>query len=429
MVIDINQYYVEAESGKERNNINIMDYLKSFPKIVVWGASYLGKQIVQYLQTHTIHNFTWWDIRAEELKKVDNIPIISPFPSIEKSEKEHTLVILCIGNTAIMPNLLKRLEENEYFHVLRGDKVYMGELCPFSTSTGIDGLVCNGTMTCRSMFCSRLHNIVKKRNDNGGVFLENLTFMITTCCSLKCKYCCAYMNSYPSDRRKHIPYAQIANDIDAIFSSVDSIGAITIQGGEPFLHPEIDRIVSKILEKNNFGIVSIATNGIFKISKEKLKAFQDKRLNVAFSGYYDALPESKLDIYYKNIELLKENDVPVTVGVKMAEWMIPPSLWKRNYSEDIMRAKKSACKTPERCMQVMDGKLYPCLYSASLHGIGVADYSDDYVKLSETNLSELIKKLASKPYYLSCGHCGGSGGSTGIAGEQGFHDFITMMED
>ena len=36
MAIDINQYYVEAESGKERNNINIMDYLKSFPKIVVW---------------------------------------------------------------------------------------------------------------------------------------------------------------------------------------------------------------------------------------------------------------------------------------------------------------------------------------------------------------------------------------------------------
>lgn len=153
MAVDINQYYVEAESGKKRNNINIIDYLKSFPKIVVWGASYLGKQIVQYLQTHTIHNFIWWDIRAEELKNVDNIPIISPFPYIENSEKEHTLVILCIGNTAIMPNLLKRLEDNGYFHVLRGDKVYMGELCPFNTSTGIDGLVCNGTMTCRSMFC------------------------------------------------------------------------------------------------------------------------------------------------------------------------------------------------------------------------------------------------------------------------------------
>lgn len=423
--MDIEHYYEKVQSGEEADNQEIVQYINSFPNIVVWGASYLGKKIVEYLRSQNINDFEWWDMRAEELGKIDDISIVTPFPSIEEAERDQTLVILCIGNTAIMPRLLKRLKQNKYFNVLRGDKLFMGTVCPFNVTTGIDGSVCNGTMTCRSMFCSRLHNIVKARNDKGGLFLDNLTIMITTHCSLKCKYCCAYMNSYPNERRRFFSYEQIEKDIDAIFSAVDSVGSITIQGGEPFLHPDIEKIVAKLLEKKTFGIVSIATNGIFKIAEEKLKAFQDSRLNVAFSGYYDALPEEKMDIFYKNIELFKSNGVPITVGVKMPEWAMPSTLWNRNYSEEKMKAKKKACKTPERCMQIMNGKLYPCLYSVSLHGIGVADYPEDYVDLSEDDLSGKIKEFSEKPFYFSCSHCGGAGGSTNMAGEQGFYDFIT----
>lgn len=206
---------------------------------------------------------------------------------------------------------------------------------------------------------------------------------------------------------------------------MDAVGAITIQGGEPFLHPDIDKIIVKLLEKKNLGIVSIATNGIFKIAEEKLKVFCDSRLNVAFSGYYDALPKEKMDIFYENIELFKRNNVPLTVGVKMPEWAMPSTLCKRNYSEEKMKAKKMACKIPERCMQIMNGKLYPCLFSVSLHGIGVADYPEDYIDLSEDNLSEKIKEFEELPFYYSCGHCGGIEGSTNMAGEQGFYDFIT----
>lgn len=423
--MNIKEYYIEAQSGNSAKNQEIVPYIKSFSNIVLWGASYLGQKLAKYLRSVEILDFTWWDTRASEIDIVDNIPVISPFPDIESSKKEHTLVILGIGNTAIMQDLLKQLKENGYFNVLRGDKLFMGEICPFNIDTGIDGKVCNGTMTCRSMFCSRLHNIVKKSYGKDGLFLPNLTIMITTNCSLKCKYCCAYMNSYPREKRVFFPYEQIARDIDSIFSTLDAIGSITIQGGEPFLHPDVHLIVKKLLEKKNFGIVSIATNGIFKIEKEKLAEFQDNRLNVAFSGYYDALPENKLEIYYKNIQLLKDSDVPVTVGVKMPEWTIPPTLWNRNYSKEIMTSKKANCKIPERCLQVMNGRLYPCLYSVSLHGIGVADYPKDYVELSGNNLLNRIKEFMERPFYDSCRHCGGNQGSTGMAGEQGFYDFMT----
>lgn len=427
-MMDLKQYYENASSGEAVDNSEILDYIKSFERVVLWGGSYLGQTIGEALIKKGVVLETYWDMRADELKCINGVEVIKPFPEAERN-KTNILVILCIGNTAIMPNLLRRLAEHGYPHILRGDKLFMGLVCKFDRETGIKGEVCNGTMTCRSMFCGRLHNIIKKKYNKGGIFLDNLTIMITTKCSLKCKYCVSYMNSYPNERKYHIPYEQICSDIDNIFDAVDSIGSITIQGGEPFLHPEIDLIIHKLLEKENFGIVSVATNGIFKIEREKLSSFKDNRLNIAFSGYYGALQEPQMKQFYKNIELLREEGVPHTVGVQMAEWQIPPTMWNRHYSEETMTAKKSACKIPERCMQILNGKLYPCLYSVSLHGIGVADYPEDYVDLSQDNLADEIRRFMEKPYYRSCGHCGGGGGSTNMAGEQGYFDFLTERED
>lgn len=427
-MFNIETYYTKVQSGEKIDNRELLEYVCSFDKVVIWGGSYLGDAVGKYFLDHNVEITCYWDMRANELEYVNGIEVIKPFPETDYDQRD-VLVILCIGNTAIMPNLLARLKENEYENVLRGDKLFMGTICRFDKDTGINGELCNGTMTCRSMFCSKLHNIVKHKYDKGGLFLDNLTIMITTKCSLRCKYCVAYMNSYPNDKRYHVSYKQICEDIDHIFEAVDSIGSITIQGGEPFLHPDIDRIVKKLLEKRNFGVVSIATNGIYVIEKEKLEIFRDNRLNVAFSGYYKALQEPQMNQFYKNIELMKSENIPHTVGVQMPEWTIPPTLWDRKYSEENMTAKKSSCRMPERCVQILNGKLYPCLYSVSLHGIGVADYKDDYVDLTQDNLSEAIREFIEKPYYRSCGHCGGGGGSTDMAGEQGFCDFITERTD
>lgn len=427
--MDIEQYYKKVHSGDKVDNSELLTYIKSFPCIILWGASYLGKEIGKYLVNHNISIDSYWDMRADEIGHINEICVNSPFPDADTNIKQNTLIVLCIGNTAIHNNLMQRLREHGYNHILLGDKIFMGAVCPFDSTTGVNGLVCNGSMTCRSMFCSKLQNIVKNKYNHGGLFLENLTFMITTHCSLGCKYCVSYINSYPKERRAYFSYDQIARDIDAIFDNVDAVGSITVQGGEPFLHPDLDKIIKKLLEKRNFGILSIATNGIFKISKEKLEAFtHDSRLNVAFSGYYDALPKEKMDIFYNNIKLLKENNIPVTVGVRMPEWVIPPTLWDRHYSEDVMKSKKASCKIPIRCMQIMNGRLYPCLYSASLHGIGIADYSEDYITLEQEHLKEAIVVFMERPYYKSCGHCGGGGGSTNMAGEQGYYNFITPEE-
>lgn len=169
MNMNINDYYQEAHSGDIVDNTEILKYIKSFKRIILWGASYLGDSIGKELLNNDITINSYWDMRAEELKEINGIKVEKPFPETS-IDKRDVLVILCIGNIAIMPNLLNRLKENEYFNVIRGDNLFMGLVCKFNKDTGIDGRICNGSMTCRSMFCRKLHNIVKKTNDKGGIF-------------------------------------------------------------------------------------------------------------------------------------------------------------------------------------------------------------------------------------------------------------------
>jgi len=71
-------------------------------------------------------------------------------------------------------------------------------------------------------------------------------------CNLACKYC----NEF-DDFSKPVP-------IDVMFRRVDKLGefgtsVITISGGEPLLHPELDEIIRRIRE--NRAVAGMITNG------------------------------------------------------------------------------------------------------------------------------------------------------------------------
>ena len=85
-----------------------------------------------------------------------------------------------------MQNLLRRLAENGYNNVIRGDNLFMGLVCTFDKTTGINPKICNSTMCCRSMFCRSLNNIVYANDKDNRLCIFYVTLMINTNCSLKC---------------------------------------------------------------------------------------------------------------------------------------------------------------------------------------------------------------------------------------------------
>ena len=424
-MINLDKFYKEAFSGDFVDTSEVIEYIKSFKHVILWGASYLGDAVGKHLLDKGVNIDNYWDMRCETLKKVNGIEVIKPFIC---DDKDNTLIIFCIGNNVIRSGLLKELAEYGYKNVLRGDYFYMGAICPFDKNTGISSKQCQGSMCCRSIFCQRLSNIVKSRcKKSDPLHTFSITLVINSRCSLGCKCCTSYMNEYPNEKRKDVPYERIAEDIDKFFAAMDSVGTVTIMGGEPFMHPDLGKIVNKLLEKNNFGIVSIATSGTYPIKDEQLIGLTDKRVNISFSNYEQSITENQKKMMYENIEKVKKAGISYTLGVTLAEWSIPSTLYDLGLSEEKMIAKKHNCIQPPRCMQIKNGKLHPCDFGTAIYSLGIADYPMDYVDIehaeSVEELRNKIRDYIEQPYYRTCGHCSGMQGLTSKAAEQGYYDF------
>lgn len=425
IMFDMEEYYKKAHSGNKIDNAEVIRYIKGFKHVVIWGGSYLGKAVGDFLISNDIKIDNYWDLRAKDVLEVNGIECIQPFST---DNSDDLLVVFCIGNNVIRDLLLKELRDKGYRNVLRGDYLYMGAICPFDKTTGVESSQCQGSMCCRSIFCQRLSNIIKSRSKQlDPLHMFSVTFIINQRCSLGCKFCTSYMNEYPLKERKDIPLDQICDDIDKFFAAMDSVGTVTVMGGEPFMHPDLSKIIKKLLTKENFGLVSIATSGTYPITDEQLEGLDDKRVNVSFSNYEHAIKEKQKEMMYKNIEKIKKAGISYTVGVTIPEWAVPSTLYDLGDTEEQMIGKKRNCHQPPRCMQVKNGKLHPCDFGTALYSLGIGRYEMDYVDIenatSDKELKEQIRSFISQPYYRTCGHCAMLQGLTSKAAEQGYMDF------
>jgi MoaA/NifB/PqqE/SkfB family radical SAM enzyme len=120
-------------------------------------------------------------------------------------------------------------------------------------------------------------------------------------CNLSCEYC----NEY-DDVSKPVP-------TDEMFQRIDKLGAlrtavVTISGGEPLLHPELDAIITRI--RKNGIIAGLITNGYL------LTADRIQRLNRAGLEWLqisidnvipDEVSKKSLKVLDKKLELLAEH--------------------------------------------------------------------------------------------------------------------------
>lgn len=427
-MFNLEEYYQKAFSGEKVDNTEFLEYIKSFKYVILWGASFQGQAIGKKLLQEGVNIECYWDIRHEEFK--ENVNGLRVLPPETSEDPENTLVITCIGNRVIVNRLMNLLKSKGFPNIIPGDYLYMGMLCPFTKETGINAKRCSATMECRQVYCHRLGNIIKSEcKCDDPIHLTSITLVINQMCSLKCKYCTSYMNEYPLDKRKNFPLERICKDIDVFFDAVDTVGTITVMGGEPFMHPDLSKIIEHLCTKKNFGLISIATSGTYPIKPEQLEGLHDKRVNVSFSNYTNSISEKQREMFYKNIEVIKESGVCHTVGLFSPEWIKPTTLYKLDMSNEEKMQMKSKC---EHWHQVKNGKVHPCDYANAIYSLGIADYKTDYVDLTEDvsseEMKEKLREYINRPYYETCGHHARSKGMTAMAAEQGYFDF-TKKED
>jgi organic radical activating enzyme len=429
---DIDAFYGLATSSSKVNPGPVLTYIRSFEKVILWGAANFGAQVGDYLLKQGIAIKNYWDIRAADLCDVNGIQVIQPFSS--DTSKDQTLVILCITNNVIKTALWNRLRQEGYTNVLKGDLFFMGAICPFDDHTGVHASVCVDPLACRFVCCERLSSIVAKKSINSAkvpkpgepIHLIYACILVNSVCTLDCKYCVQYINNYPKHLQKNVPTQRVCDDIRALLGAVDSIGGVSLMGGETFLHQDIHLIASALSEQENFGLASFPTCGIVRLDPKKLESFRDKRLSINFGNYTRVLNDRQKELFWTNVELVKSMGLSYTVGNPMFEWIKPSTMYDLGNTEAEMRDKKQSCAMPPRNLQAKNGKLHPCDLGAALNNIGIVDTPEDYVDLAGTpdlmELREKIRAFIDAPFYRTCGHCN-SYPSTCEAMVQGFHDY------
>jgi len=430
-MFDVAAYYTAARSGDPVDVGGLLAHLRGFRRVVLWGASFLGQAVARQLGAHGIAVTAFWDLRAGELKRVQDLEVLEPFTG--GFDPADTLVLLCIGNTILQPSLSRKLAQAGYHHLL-GDHVFMGLGCKASKARGLDPEACLRSMTCRAIYCERLSRIVEHRARQQRpeplagppIFLQSLTVVVNQVCSLKCKFCTSYMNAYAPAERRNVPTARILEDIERCFQAVDSVGSVTVMGGEPFLHPDLGEVVQALLRQPNCGLISISTSGTCAFSPRQLALLRDPRVNVSFSNYLDSLGEGQRERFQQNVAQVLTAGVPHTVGVPMPAWIIPSTLHDRHRTEAELVRKKQDCWP--RTNQLKNGKLHPCDLANSVYHLHLADHPGDYVDVAQAggvaDLRRRIRDYLDAPFYRTCGHCHGCGDLTSHAGEQGFQDFL-----
>ena len=126
------------------------------------------------------------------------------------------------------------------------------------------------------------------------VTLENLWLQLSNvACNIKCKHC--FLDCYHDIKKKN--FLAIDKIQDALKCNFKDLKTIYLTGGEPFLHPNINEIIAKSLNKAN---VKIFSNGTL-ISEKRLKilkTLEDNSKNkISFILSLDHFTEGRNDEY------------------------------------------------------------------------------------------------------------------------------------
>ena len=240
-------------------------------------------------------------------------------------------------------------------------------------------------------------NDVESKLQNDDMIIPYMTALVTSKCTLKCRDC---NNLVPyCHNSKFISKEIIIQDVTRICSVIDFCICMNITGGEPFLHPDLDKIIAEITDNSKILFVEVITNGTVMPSQEVIKSIRNSKVIIKISRYENF---SKID---KLISLFEDEGIRYLVLDNLS-WRTSGGIERRNKRYDQIKKEYLSCWPGKHCKSMWEGNLYPCARAAFLHEVG-ADCKDDSLNLSIGN-RKLKKKLLEfylREYMDACDFC------------------------
>ena len=236
----------------------------------------------------------------------------------------------------------------------------------------------------------------KKR---GRAWYPYFEIVLTTRCSLRCKYCSNLMQYY--ERPCDVPLERVLETIDRMMPLCDYVHRLRPIGGEPFLYRGLADVLEHMLQYENIGQIQIPTNGTVPVKDERLlKLLKNERVSLDISdyGYGNAREFARA---------MEQNGIGFSY-YKAKPWVDIGSMETRGRSPDALRKQFKKC--PMFCKSILDGKIHACPRSS--HGVDlglVPEVKGDYLDLLDDEHPVTRKQLLDFYYRTepvqACDYC------------------------
>ncbi len=274
---------------------------------------------------------------------------------------------------------------------------------------------------------NRLLNFIKKELSGTNSVEEDKKFpigllilWIGTKCTLRCRDC---WNLIPYSKQESFDIDSTIQDVKKLLSCC-KIEKLQIQGGEPFTHPHIDKLI-KVIDDFDIPEVLITTNGTVSLQQNIVKLLK----NVKHQNFYIVISPYKA---VKNKQIAFYHTlVSNNIKCNMYNYYLDDGLWvsqegfERHREEDDQRVQDIylACDF-KVCPGLVDGKLYRCGFAkVSTEVFDISLTPSDFVdirKIKNTTegISEISKYFNNPNFKEYCRYCLGTQGNKAVPGIQ-----------
>ena len=241
-------------------------------------------------------------------------------------------------------------------------------------------------------------------------------------CNLKCRLCGVLVPQY--DYRPQMTADEFEDTLTALFQVVNKVGRLQITGGEPLLHPQLEKLLSSCFEyKEHFDEMWLFSNCAVPLRSNILKVLADhKEQVVVHCSDYGVRPDvaaqnqdllEKAGIKYKYLKYYGENQY-------CDGWVDNGDFVPHNRTDEENKTVFAACSHVNRggSWYIRHGQMHWCGRSVRGTELGkVPLRQQDYVDILDPKTTveekrQQLKKLMHAKMITACDYCNGYYGTT-----------------
>ncbi|KAI4448520.1 GTP 3',8-cyclase [Eubacterium plexicaudatum ASF492] len=394
-------YKVAKINTKEEADVIIREFKEALTgrKIVLWGAGTVGHVFYHMLHELEIPVDCIVDRIGNGIAFSDG-RVVLPADSAECREKLKDALIIVTVNRNIYDEVKRDIlnagaDERQItcghdMHMVAQGAYCMQKACEDGRKIEIKNCYecTNLDNTCVSLsrYLKRVNGFCDTGKGTGAVRM--IGYALSNICTLKCKNCCESVPYMPLDSRRFVPWENVVKDIQKVSGACNFLTLLEFVGGEPFLHPDFSRILSKVKKIKNIGIIHVFTNGTVIPDDGLCSELANDRITVYLSNYQAVLPERFLNKIKETERKLKEYEINYFYGKKQ-NWMDFSQYDLVNMDSELKQVFEECFL--HNCNRLQDGTLYVCAHQYAGIKLRKLEESGETIEIHNYTEQELEK--------------------------------------